>query len=37
MKNGVTYDIEINCAAHYPACAVPELVQMAEDAGFRRI
>jgi alkanesulfonate monooxygenase SsuD/methylene tetrahydromethanopterin reductase-like flavin-dependent oxidoreductase (luciferase family) len=28
------YDIEINSAAHYPAAAVPELVHMAEDAGF---
>lgn len=28
------YDIEINSAAHYPASAVPGLVQMAEDAGF---
>jgi alkanesulfonate monooxygenase SsuD/methylene tetrahydromethanopterin reductase-like flavin-dependent oxidoreductase (luciferase family) len=34
MQHGVTYDIEINSAAHYPASAVPELVHMAEDAGF---
>ncbi len=34
MKNDVIYDVEINSAAHYPASAVPELVHMAEEAGF---
>ncbi len=32
--SAVIYDIEINSAAHYPASAVPELVHMAEEAGF---
>ena len=34
MKHGVIYDIESNSAPHYPVCMAPELVHMAEDAGF---